>query len=1023
MERQADKVSKAARDNKTQGPKKRSQPNLGTKARRDSGPTDASDPITGALGGSTRLGPVLSFRWPSKTTPYLTEDTIHAMKRAAAFAAARSSVVPSRSGGSILIEVRDVVRAIVGLHLIDSESRWSADLNGALRRADIPMEAIIDDDARKVLSLNAEAIPYRDAILRWDVVTVLAEASRIRQRTDANLLDIGMRHIIVGAFFSTEGQLGLREAGLFCNGFQIIRDALVKNLSRDLLVRYGDDRKVWENEFNRLRDQSEVIGPIRSHSRPAYDSDAVLLGEGDPLGAAADAKALSDLILLEGLHPPLAIGLFGPWGSGKSTLIRRLRQEIDDQTAEERKLPLVLGERDELARVRRVIQLEFNAWTFADSENLWTSFTAEIFDQLAAGGATWWKASHGSKLLSKIRSRLADEARALKTATTATDTHTLEIEEANRRIAEGHDAKRLASLQAAWETARDLATESGVAPKKSKPVYLQSGKSAERNETTAFEAFRDGILGSAPATSGRWETIGRSLMAVGRASFALWRRVARFRPMATAALIGVSTLIILLAVGHAWIRVPSPAWLEQRSLTVAAFAATAINLLWPTVRMFGLFLDKRRSARDTALGRIAEAQQSLHIAEDSRRKAETERERHEGFVNTYGGDLDAQPKTVLQYLFAESDDVNAVRAQAGLLATVRRCFHQLDAVLKQMRSDPKERDAVIDRIVLYIDDLDRCSAEQVVEILQVVHLLLAFESFVVIVAVDASWLKRSLSQVHDQFLGAEDVAGQPTVEDYLEKIFQIPFWVRPLIDPDAPAGKRYVAYENYVDHLLGDRASAPDQQSAKVQETPVRAKLASTQKQSARVLGLFEIADPPAPHDLEAPRRERVTLTAEEHGLIRSLGALAAKSPRSVKRMINIYRLIRVQLSSEDLAHFLDASSQFTYGGTLFALACEIGLSPPLLAIVHSTLPQVSAASWDAFTSSLNRQLALQADDPTVFAEDQHLAALRSGIAKSGKWIAFRESLASVGRQSGVPMTLAQLVTGFEEVRRYSFRA
>ena len=43
----------------------------------------------------------------------------------------------------------------------------------------------------------------------------------------------------------------------------------------------------------------------------------------------------------------------------------------------------------------------------------------------------------------------------------------------------------------------------------------------------------------------------------------------------------------------------------------------------------------------------------------------------------------------------------------------------------------------IERIVLYIDDLDRCPPERVVEVLQAVHLLLAFELFVVVVAVDA----------------------------------------------------------------------------------------------------------------------------------------------------------------------------------------------------------------------------------------------------------------------------------------------
>ena len=43
----------------------------------------------------------------------------------------------------------------------------------------------------------------------------------------------------------------------------------------------------------------------------------------------------------------------------------------------------------------------------------------------------------------------------------------------------------------------------------------------------------------------------------------------------------------------------------------------------------------------------------------------------------------------------------------------------------------------LSRIILYIDDLDRCDPERVIDVLQAVHLLLAFPLFVVVVAVDS----------------------------------------------------------------------------------------------------------------------------------------------------------------------------------------------------------------------------------------------------------------------------------------------
>ena len=63
---------------------------------------------------------------------------------------------------------------------------------------------------------------------------------------------------------------------------------------------------------------------------------------------------------------------------------------------------------------------------------------------------------------------------------------------------------------------------------------------------------------------------------------------------------------------------------------------------------------------------------------------------------------------------------------------------------------------MINRIVLYIDDLDRCPPDKVVEVLQAVHLLLSFPAFVVVVAVDARWVSQSLR------IGYKDLFGDNT---------------------------------------------------------------------------------------------------------------------------------------------------------------------------------------------------------------------------------------------------------------------
>ncbi len=127
-----------------------------------------------------------------------------------------------------------------------------------------------------------------------------------------------------------------------------------------------------------------------------------------------------------------------------------------------------------------------------------------------------------------------------------------------------------------------------------------------------------------------------------------------------------------------------------------------------------------------------------------------------------------------------------------MLALVRRDFEAMSDYLRLQASDLEryetleaeeaDDDVRIGRIVLYIDDLDRCEPAQVVAVLQAVHLLLAFPLFAVVVGVDVRWVERALRLHHQQLLDSDGA----TPRDYLEKIFQIPFWLEPL----DPAGSK-----------------------------------------------------------------------------------------------------------------------------------------------------------------------------------------------------------------------------------------
>ena len=86
------------------------------------------------------------------------------------------------------------------------------------------------------------------------------------------------------------------------------------------------------------------------------------------------------LIAARSLKPPLAIGLFGDWGSGKSFFMEALRKRIHKITEDATKCGMP---QKEISVFKSIVQIEFNAWHYVDT-NLWASLAIRIFDGLAA---------------------------------------------------------------------------------------------------------------------------------------------------------------------------------------------------------------------------------------------------------------------------------------------------------------------------------------------------------------------------------------------------------------------------------------------------------------------------------------------------------------------------------------------------------------------------------------------------------------------------------------------------------------
>ena len=79
------------------------------------------------------------------------------------------------------------------------------------------------------------------------------------------------------------------------------------------------------------------------------------------------------------------------------------------------------------------------------------------------------------------------------------------------------------------------------------------------------------------------------------------------------------------------------------------------------------------------------------------------------------------------------------------------------------------------RVVLFIDDIDRCPPEKAVDVIEALQLLLdSSDIFVAVVALDVRYVTRALEKKYDKVLIQDS---EPSGIQYLQKIIQLPFSV------------------------------------------------------------------------------------------------------------------------------------------------------------------------------------------------------------------------------------------------------
>lgn len=858
-----------------------------------------------------------------------------------------------------------------------------------------------EEPSRQVATLTANALKI--------IETAASIAKLVRKGPRTQELKVIYARDLVGALLftmATNRRLGatirLAAAGLS-----------IETLCRHYFDKFIDHEKNPDDDIAQWRkviidltlpvDERPLKTPLElKPSLPNIDADIPSV-KVDLLNITPEVEGFAKIIASADVKTPLSIGLFGDWGSGKSTFMEQLQATVEKIAKSVREK----NKDQETAFLGNIVQIKFNAWHYAEA-NLWASLVSHVFENLSFSEAEEKQKAENRKqlFLGKLANTLAIQKEAEAE---------VKVKEANYEIAKTalDDVQRNQEL--ARLELRHVMTQ-GVWPLVTK--FLGQDPEAQNQINKARSA-----LGKAGLTE---EDLKREIEASRTTAGRLQLRLNSIAndPHLALKLAGILALMALipLVLTYAVTQVANSGILERvitnvtPTITLIAGALAwwrtkrkSVNSILDTLDAADRQLDKMYASakaefdieRNRLSKEVAERQAEIVTAKKDVEDAKKER------AETIAALREMEPARVLETFVQERAASTDYRKLLGVIALIRRDFKRLSDMLREQGNvelrqavteilkkdeeqrkleaqtapadgtvvvtvaaepspelvDEKLKEYRIDRIVLYIDDLDRCPPKQVVDVLQAIHLLLAFELFVVVVGVDARWIRHALRERYPKMLSEDwDNGGVPkghkerapkfaTPRDYIEKIFQVPFWLRPMDDDDAQRLLEGLIPVSQISSGVRTEDNIPADQSradapAATVATPSGATSGVAVQDSAGSTTSAETIDGPdrktqtdettaAAASIAGAiveqfefvlKPESLLLDINERNAMVGLSRVIGKTPRTLKRFVNVYRIIKAGLNGKEFEAFVGTGpADAQYKAVLILLAVAYG--------------------------------------------------------------------------------------------------
>ncbi|MEL6132713.1 MAG: P-loop NTPase fold protein, partial [Bacteroidota bacterium] len=610
--------------------------------------------------------------------------------------------------------------------------------------------------------------------------------------------------------------------------FRILRDILEASQDNPDLRAIELTCTVKERlTYARLEAYLEEERKYNPQTRTSFSPD--IPGGKDQLDIMHEVEALANLIASEDLRPPLSVGLFGNWGSGKTFFMETLQRQID----------AIKGKTEGISE--NIVHIRFNAWHFVDA-NLWASIVSNIFQGLnhffdsRTAEEKQEQALFAELASLKTQQAIAKQAQEeLESELHSVNTN-IEQLEADRK--KKREALEGVTMRDVWGQIKDDPDVNKFLEKAGDRLGYDQIKEIEDKAYGTVDNIQ-GLLDRYQSTRGRTEKVVLEI-------FSLKNRK-------TLIILGLIIAVPILAFYGIQL-LPEEEWKPIVSIigkvavlvaSVGAFVQRVIKFADPVLQNVNKGVDylnkakgKIQNLKDIASKqddqKIALLRQDYEQTELEIRQKEEQREVLEKKKKELHLELEEikNGKKLDQFILSRLSS-NDYQKHLGIISLIRNDFDMLTKLLQEQNHDVQElsekvekigQELHIDRIILYVDDLDRCPPERVVEVLQAVHLILSFPLFVVVVGVDIRWVSKSLLKKYGTMLTNDaheagtdamikrELRGNATPFDYLEKIFQIPFRLNPISDKQ---GKIYLA--SLLEHdVVIEEAPSEDMQEAPI---------------------------------------------------------------------------------------------------------------------------------------------------------------------------------------------------------------